>query len=427
MDAQSKIKIKVNENTVILIDNNVSLLKEFNKVPDKHLISNDDICTMGDKEFVIINTNIGDGDIILDNMMLKDKSGKYINVRGDTIHYMTLDDGVLDPNTLTQLSVISKEFFMKHDISFILSELWMMSLIAARGLGLSYINFRVVFDNGYGKGNYVDLKIPRETKLNNLITKYFPVFINEGNIFFNLPGAKKMKMKKISAKIDNTPEKYKILSSDIIDDITQSDLNKLMSTYIDISNKEIFIKINRDVLERLSSDVEVDDVEEATEEDTYVVGDEIVEDVDMVIPIEKEYLFKPKEKELVNIRKVIRMTKSDFLAKFKEVDDVVEDVDQLLEEYLKDGIRFDKITAVVRFLKRVKSRAKLSKKKKRVVTEVINELNTILVTYSVVPDGYVQHKKSHVRSGHWRTYKSGKKIWISKCIIHEKEFYKGVA
>jgi len=417
MNTNHIIKIKISDDNVIVLDGNTSLVNEFKKIPDKYMISNPDICKLEKDEFVIVNTDPDVDDIIFDYFKLEGKYGRYINVRNDSIHVMTLDNGILDPGVLTRLAVISKEFFMKHSMNFILSELWNMSLALARKQNLNYIKFRIVFDNGYGKGNYVDLEIPRETKISTILMKYFPTIINEGISFFNLPGVKKMKMKKITTMIDDTPSRYTIPSTMVPDNITQHTLNKLISTYIDISNKEVFIKVNKDILNKLISETETT-VEDMCDDS----NNEITEDT--IINIDKDYLFKPKDKEIVNVRKVIHLTKSEFLNKFKVVDDIVDDVDTMLEEYLKEGIRFDKITAVVRFLTTVRKKAKLSKKKKRVVKTVIDELSKILVTYSVRPDGYRQHKSSHVRSGHWRHYKSGKKVWISKCVIHEDEYYK---
>lgn len=157
----------------------------------------------------------------------------------------------------------------------------------------------------------------------------------------------------------------------------------------------------------------------------------IDEDIDTSEYVEKDKLFKVEDELVLQMRKIIRYTITEFRSKFKTDAEVVDDVEKYLNEFIDKGITYETVLVTISYIENIMSKGNNDSKIraiKKKLRPVVNELNTIRIKYLVYPDDYSRLKqKEHERSGHWRKYRNGKTIWIntykagSRIIEVEKE------
>lgn len=142
----------------------------------------------------------------------------------------------------------------------------------------------------------------------------------------------------------------------------------------------------------------------------------------------EDKVFRPNVKILHKIRMLIFYKFTDFVEKFKSQEDIAADVTEHLKRYTTNGITFDKVLVIVNFLsgyiKDLESDTRKSSEdyeRLKLAKEIIAHLEQVKITYIVKPDDYVQVKSPHERSGHWRYYASGKKVWVNSCRIHKEK------
>lgn len=64
-----------------------------------------------------------------------------------------------------------------------------------------------------------------------------------------------------------------------------------------------------------------------------------------------------------------------------------------------------------------KNKDSASRRHVKQTKKILDELNEVRVTYLVRDDSYVHARQcKHRRSGHWRKYANGNKIWINSYI-----------
>lgn len=78
-------------------------------------------------------------------------------------------------------------------------------------------------------------------------------------------------------------------------------------------------------------------------------------------------------------------------------------------------------TCVEREYREVKHNQKTKRKKKNNVTYINHKTITVYKsTNACLNKSYERHIESWVQRGHWRTYKTGKKVWIKECVKSAK-------
>jgi len=152
----------------------------------------------------------------------------------------------------------------------------------------------------------------------------------------------------------------------------------------------------------------------------YIVKDDI-EDIpvdDAATETEESY-----DNISIDIRKILRITESEFKAKFKTKKDLLMYGLKYMEDKLGTIVDPDELKIYIRLLKisTVKEGINVTRGQRKRVFNTLDKA-TVKLTYLVTPDNYTRGgftMSPHERSGHWRNYKSGKKVWVNKCYIHE--------
>jgi len=199
-------------------------------------------------------------------------------------------------------------------------------------------------------------------------------------------------------------EKRSMITSDVFNSLTYKKipgtemfLNKDMYLLVDLDRTSSYL--SKDVLEFMPSENEVPD---------------------------NTVLYKAGANINIKIRKILNYGISEFLAKFKTTDDLYTDVEKYLKEYVSLGVTYDKVTIILNFLNDISdhgqkvARSSIERKLDKELRVVKKSLEDIKFVYVIRPDGYVQVKSPHERSGHWRNYRSGKTIWVPKCKVHSE-------
>lgn len=123
----------------------------------------------------------------------------------------------------------------------------------------------------------------------------------------------------------------------------------------------------------------------------------------------------PEESNLlVNVKKVIRLTKEEFDSLTDEDKLIYNNIEKYLQFYTTKGIKFDSVMATIRYLEQVTEKVK-SKKVSRISKSLKATLNTFKLHYVVIDENYERKNQcEHFRSGHYRHYKNGNVIYIDK-------------
>lgn len=123
----------------------------------------------------------------------------------------------------------------------------------------------------------------------------------------------------------------------------------------------------------------------------------------------------PEESNLlINVKKVIRLTKEEFDLLTDEDKLIYNNIEKYLQVYTTKGIKFDSVMATIRYLEQVTKKVK-SKKVSKLSKGLRTALNTFKLHYVVIDENYERKTQcEHERCGHYRHYKNGNVIYIDK-------------
>lgn len=123
----------------------------------------------------------------------------------------------------------------------------------------------------------------------------------------------------------------------------------------------------------------------------------------------------PEESNLlINVKKVIRLTKEEFDLLTDEDKLIYNNIEKYLQVYTTKGIKFDSVMATIRYLEQVTKKVK-SKKVSKLSKGLRTALNTFKLHYVVIDENYERKTQcEYERCGHYRHYKNGNVIYIDK-------------
>lgn len=123
----------------------------------------------------------------------------------------------------------------------------------------------------------------------------------------------------------------------------------------------------------------------------------------------------PQESNLlVNIKKVVRLTKEEFDLLTDEDKLIYNNIEKYLQFYTTKGIKFDSVTATIRYLEQATKKVK-NKKVSKLSKGLRTALNIFKLHYVVIDENYERKTQcEHERCGHYRHYKNGNVIYIDK-------------
>lgn len=349
---------------------------------------------LGSEEYIIRvseSNKLHDKDYAYTELIVKVEDYSNIELSGYEFGCVNMEKNVInvliDYNVNELLVYIDEEFFINKNI-----DIFMESLI-------NYLKKNSL------KYSMKNIKFGVARKINTLEKHIYSVYIDVNAVD-----------KDISTEIINYCEKINTFSfiniKDIEDFVNKSEtLNLADINTIDTTNR-------RDP--SMPFDIVTERVLVITSKKTsgmQMVVDKRLIDEDEITYVAKDKLFKLDDILDIKLIRTFKYTVCEFNRMFADKDSIILDVEKHLKDFENLGITYENVIVTIKYITNLvenlnsASKVRALSKKMRPIFKILNDIK---INYLVYHDDYTRSKQcEHERSGHYRTYKSGKVIWIN--------------